>query len=174
MVPTSGYSLMSAPPIVMLAALGGSWLLTRLGSAARQRRAALVALAAMAWMFLWQVPYVRAVGEEGWGARADVAFAREVSPTLPPDALVLTQDPNMFLLWGVDAAQLSLAGDPSFLENARRRHGDHVFLHWGFWCNVADPEQTRLCSDLLGRTPATLVRERHVRDYRFAFYRLNR
>ena len=123
-------------------------------------------------MFLWQAPYARAIGEEGWGARSDVDFARRVSRDLPADALVLTQDPSMFLLWGRDAQQLSLAPhDAAGWEDLLRRRG-HVYLHWGFWCNVADPSQVQICTDTLARFPHDVFREYRERTSRYVFYEM--
>ena len=173
------YSLMTYPPLMLLAGLGLSRLvaLPLTGQHGRRRPAlaAALAVAALAWAFTWQIPYVRATTEEAWGARSDVEFAREVAASLPSTALILTQDPNMFLLWGRSAAQLAMAaGDPAFLQHAAQRHGGEVYLHWGFWCNVSDPRQQQLCRDALARAPSALVRERTVRDYRSAFYKFTK
>jgi hypothetical protein len=173
------YSLMTYPPLMLLAGLGLSRLVALPVVDWRDRRGrrrpallAAVAVVALAWAFTWQIPYVRATTEEAWGARSDVEFAREVAASLPPTALILTQDPNMFLLWGRSAAQLAMAaGDPAFLPHATQRHGGEVYVHWGFWCNVSDPRQQQLCRDALARAPSALVRERTVRDYRYAFYK---
>ena len=37
-------------------------------------------LTAMAFLFLWYAPVVRATTEEAWAARADVRFARTLAP----------------------------------------------------------------------------------------------
>jgi hypothetical protein len=158
---------------MLLAGLGLAaavrWLGERLG--ALRARAAVAA--ALIWMFLLQAPYVRAVGEEAWGARADVAFARSAAADLPDTALVLTHDPNMFLVWGQNAAQVSLAlNDPAFLGRIAGRHPE-IYFHFGFWCNVLDPVQQKMCTDLLARVPHDLVREQFERSSRYAFYRLH-
>jgi hypothetical protein len=169
------FSLMTYPPLMLLAGLGLAVIARALGRRlGRPMVARALVAAALGWMFLWQAPYVRAIGEEAWGARADVTFAREMAAALPANALVLTQDPNMFLLWGQSAAQTVLAlDDPQFLRQAAVRHGGQVYFHWGFWCNVTDPVQQRLCSDLLAQAPHQVIRERGERTYRYAFYRLD-
>jgi hypothetical protein len=167
------YSLMTYAPVVLLAALGGTAVLDRLPTAVAARPALSAGLVAVTvgWWFTWQLPHVRSEGEEAWAARADVRFAEAVARELPRDALVLTHDPNMFLLWGRNAAQLSFAASPGFRDHAARRHGGGVFIHWGFWCNVTDPVQHQICQDALDAGPVTLVREYTERDYRYAFYR---
>jgi hypothetical protein len=167
------FSLLSHAPVVLLSALGASAVLRRLAARQGFARATAVVAGAVLWVFLWQTPYVRSVGEEAWAARADVAFAKRVSAGLPADALVLTHDPNMFFLWGRNAAQLSFARDPNFLLNAQGRHGRHVFVHWGFWCNVPDPAQQQVCSDAIAAAGTSQLHEEYSeRNFRFVFYRV--
>ena len=94
--------------------------------------------------------------------------------TLPANAVVLTHNPGMFQLWGVNAAQLSIATtDPAYVdETLPRRYAGGVYLHWNFWCNVSDPIQRGFCDRALASFPAEMIRERRTRDYRFAFYRV--
>jgi hypothetical protein len=168
------YSLVSYAPIVVAGALGLATAVERLATEKRRGLAYGVVTAALAWMFLWQAPHVRAVGEEAWAARADVAFARTVAGGLEPDALVLTHNPNMFLMWGVNAAQMHFATDPGFLERVEARHGSRVYVHWGFWCNVDDPALRQMCDTALSHADATLLHESHERNYRYAFYQVRR
>ena len=120
------------------------------------------------------MPLVRAVGEEAWAARADVAFAHEIAEDLGDNAIVLTHNPSIFLLRGINAAQLSLtANDPAYVETVLgTRYASGVFLHWNFWCNVSDPVQQAFCAQALEQFPHRLEKEHRERDYRFALYRL--
>lgn len=165
------YSLVSYAPIVMLGSLGITGLIDRLVAPTRRTLAFALTTAAIGWMFLWQAPHSRSVGEEAWAARADVAFAREVAASLEPDALVLTHNPNMFLLWGVNAAQMHFGTIPDFFEQAESRHGRHVYVHWGFWCNVDDEILQQMCEKTLAQSNTAIVRESRERNYRFAFYK---
>ena len=165
------YSLMTYPPLMLLAGLGLAALASGLSRTMPPARATAIVSTALVWVFLYYAPHVRATGEEAWGARADVDFARAVSRELSPQSLVLTHDPNMFLIWGRNARQMAmLPADVDSVRDLARRHGGHLYLHWGFWCNVADPLQVASCKDLLSRFPTEMVREQYQRDYRFAFY----
>jgi hypothetical protein len=169
------FSLMSHAPLAVLAGIGTSRLVGRVARGGiSPPRAAAFAVAALAFQFAWYLPWTRAVGEEAWGARADVAFARETARTLPANAVVLTHNPGMFQLWGINAAQLSLAvSDPGYVHRTLpQRHAGGVYLHWSFWCNVADPIQRGFCERALDSYPAEIIGQRRVRDYRFAFYRV--
>jgi hypothetical protein len=171
------FSLMTYPSLAMLAGIGLATLVEaverRGGAAAVAPKAAVAVIVAQ---FLWYVPFVRSVGEEAWGARADVEFARTFVKELPRNSIVLTHNPNMFHVWGQSAAQASLATtEQGFVEaNLMPRYAGGVYFHWNFWCNVSDPVQQAFCTGLLNRFPHTLVREYHERDYRYAVYRLDR
>ncbi|HYM26470.1 MAG TPA: glycosyltransferase family 39 protein [Vicinamibacterales bacterium] len=169
------YSLMSYAPIAIFAGAGASafaafasrWTAGRTG----RPIAAIAALIVV--QFLLYAPLVRATGEEAWAARADVDYAKDFARTLPANAIVLTQTPSMFHIWGINAAQLSIAaGDPAYVQHLRARYSGGVFLHWGFWCNVSDETQVAFCRQTLERFDHELVVERRVRDYRYALYRL--
>jgi hypothetical protein len=171
------FSLLTFPAAATMAGIGAWAIAEAIGrvrgmTTTRARTAILVAIAVS---FTWYLPFVRAVGEEAWGARADVAFAREFSRDLPRNSYVLTHNPNMFHVWGVNAGQASLATtDAVYVSDIlSARYAGGVFFHWNFWCNVADPVQVSFCSSILERYKHTLVREYHERGYRYAFYRLD-
>ncbi len=168
------YSVLTYPPIAVLGGIGAArlvrWLSTWMGEAPARR----AVTAGVLFQFLWYTPTVRATTEEAWAARADVAFAQAFASTLPANAYVLTQNPAMFHVWGVNAGQMSLATvNPRHVDYVGRRYAGGVYVHWNYWCNVADPIQRQYCETALGSVPSTLSREWHVRDQRFAFYRLS-
>ena len=140
-------------------------------SLGRTGRAAVTA--ALLFQFLWYAPLVRATTEEAWAARADVRFARSFTRELNPNTYVLTHNPGMFHVWGINAGQLSLpVRNPEYLDLLAARYGGGVYLHWNFWCNVQDPVHVELCRKALQLRPFELVREYRERDQRVAFYRL--
>jgi hypothetical protein len=98
-----------------------------------------------------------------------------VAPGLRGNAYVLTHNPSMFHLWGVNAGQMSLAAhNPSYLDALLRRHAGGVYLHWNFWCNVQDPVQRAFCTDVLESAPVEIVHEYREGDQRYAIYRFLR
>ena len=170
------FSLMMSVPVAVMAGIG-TWTLVE--TLSRQKWGLgvpwrLIAIVVLVIQFGWYVAFVRSVGEEAWGARADVTFARSIAQDLPANSMILTHNPNMFHLWGRNAAQASLATtDPGYLSDVlATRYAGGVYFHWNFWCNVADPVQRAFCSGILERFSHTLVREYRERDYRYAVYRL--
>jgi hypothetical protein len=128
---------------------------------------------ALAVQFLWYTPVVRATTEEAWAARADVRFAQSVVPELGANTYVLTHNPGMFHVWGVNAGQMSsIVTNPRHLDFLYARYTGGVYIHWNFWCNVQQPVQQDFCQRALADNPVTLWKEYRERDQRLAFYRV--
>ncbi len=166
------YSLLTYPPLMILAGVGAAaiagWLERR-----TPFRGGPVIAAALLFQFTWYLPNVRAVGEEAWAARADVKYAELMVKQLPPNAIVLTHNPGMFQVWGVNAAQLSIAAtEPDYVNVLMRRFAGGVFVHWNFWCNVSDPVQSEYCRETERRYDTEKISEYRERDYRYALSRI--
>jgi hypothetical protein len=169
------YSVMTYPPLAILGGLGAARLVGRLRGTGAAIPARGLAVTALAFHFLWYAPVVRATTEEAWAARADVRFARSFASELPRNAYVLTHNPGMFHLWGVNAGQMSrIVPNPGYLDFLARRYAGGVYLHWNFWCNVDDPVQQEFCRQAMAAAPFEIVREYRERDQRYALYRITR
>ena len=165
------YSVMTYPAIAVFAGAGASSAVRLLARRARQARSVMVT--AMAFVFLWYAPVVRATTEEAWAARADVRFARMFASELPSNSYVLTHNPGMFQTWGYSAGQLPLiVQNPAYVRYLSSRYPGGVFVHWNFWCNVQDPVHPEFCRRALDLGTVELVREYRARDQRFALYRI--
>jgi Dolichyl-phosphate-mannose-protein mannosyltransferase len=164
------YSLMTYPSLAMLAGLGAASLAT---SSPRSRWGHVGVVAALVAQFTWYLPATRATGEEAWAARADVTFARAMRPALGGNTYVLSHNPGMFHLWGINAGQMSLvAGNPSYVDYLASRYPGGVYVHWGFWCNVQVQAQRDLCAQARAARPTEAIGLRQERDYTYAFYRV--
>ena len=167
------YSLLAYTPIAILAGAGVSRIAGAIESHSSLRHAGAAMALVIAFLFLPYLPYVRAIGEEAWAARADVEYARQFADPVPADGMVLTQNPNMFLVWGTNAAQLSLAtSHTDYVRQLLTRYRGGVYIHWGFWCNVDDEVQVGFCKTALSTFKHELVAERTRWAYRYALYRL--
>jgi hypothetical protein len=167
------YSVLTYPPIAVLGGRGASrivgWLTRRRPGLPAQ---AMVG-AGLAFLFLSYAPIVRATTEEAWAARADVRFARSLVPELRGDSYVLTHNPGMFHVWGINAGQISLVVDnPSYLAFLAVRYPGGVYVHWNYWCNVQDPVQRELCQKVIAIQPVEIVREFRERDQYYVLYRM--
>ena len=167
------YSLMTYPPIAILGGLGAAQLARRIARFGTGVPAVALTATILVFQFLWYAPLVRATTEEAWAARADVRFAHAFARELPRNSYVLTHNPGMFHLWGVNAGQMSLAvANPAYMSLLARRHTGGIYLHWNFWCNTQDPAQQEICRKAVAAGPAEIVEEYRERDERYAFYRM--
>ncbi|MCX7003038.1 MAG: glycosyltransferase family 39 protein [bacterium] len=164
------FALLSFMPLVVLAGIGLDWLcgvrpwtwLT----------ACVVALLVLNGIQL--LPRVRRVSQEGWAARHDVRYAREFARLVPPHALILTHNPNMFLLWGHSAAQMSLFSEQRdyFANVLLPRYPGGIYLHWNYWCNMPDQQQQFYGVMLTNHIGWAWVAEQREQDYVYALLRL--
>jgi hypothetical protein len=124
--------------------------------------------------FLKFLPQVRAETQEAWGARADHYYAKEFAMLLPENSIVLTHNPNMFHLWGKNAAQVSLATtNKSYVNQVLfYQYKGGVYLHWNYWCNADDSLQNSFCKNVLMDYKYELIKEYKENDYRYALYRI--
>ena len=168
------YSLMTNPPVAIFAGLGAAAVWRQVHARPLPAIAVVVlAIVAAAQYLVVSLPVVRATTDSAWAARADVDFAKSFAPKLPKDAYVLTHNPGMFQVWGVNAGQMSLATDARFLDELASRFGGGVYLHWNYWCNTDDPVHRALCTQVRGLRPMSLTYEFRSGDQRFAFYRMD-
>jgi len=168
------YSVIVNPPIAVAAGLGAAWLLRSVRRHPLRIALCAVLAAAVAWQYLvLSIPVVLAKTDSAWAARADVDFAKSFVARLPKDAYVLTHNPGMFQVWGVNAGQMSLATNPRFLDDLTGRFSGGVYLHWNYWCNTQDPVHRDLCARVRALGPVDLVGDVRADDQHFAFYRMD-
>jgi len=74
---------------------------------------------------------------------------------------VLTHNPSIFHLNGVNAAQMSLVeSEPAYVTGfLASRYAGGVYLHWNAWCGYTDPSQQALCDATLQSFDSELVAE---------------
>ena len=130
--------------------------------------------AGLAFQFLWYAPLVRATTEEAWAARADMRFAHSLVPDLPANSYVLTHNPGMFHVWGVNAGQMSLVADRSGVFGPSRRplRRRRLLCTGTSGATSTIRLQQEFCRNALAMQAGRDVREYRERDQRFALYRL--
>jgi hypothetical protein len=170
------YSLGTYPPMAILGGLGLARLVRWIEGLGPGLPAVPGLTAAVAFQFLWwYAPVVRSTTDGAWAARADVKFAKSLVPDLQGNSYVLTHNPGMFQVWGINAGQMSLAAmNPEFLDALATRFTDGVYLHWNFWCNVQDPIQQEICAKVRRFAPGDPVREFREQDQHYMLYRLGK
>jgi hypothetical protein len=169
------FSLLSAMPLALLAGYGAVSLEYVFRHKLKLNYMNYILPIIVAFSFIPFLPFVRAITQEAWGARADHRFAKEMATVLPDDSVVLTHNPNMFLLWGKNAAQASL---PTEQQNSFKRffyrYRGGIYFHYNFWCNVPDKLQNSFCTNILERYDCTPVLSFKEQNYTFELYKVEK
>ena len=168
------FAALSAAPLAILAGAGlgmvSDWLARRVG---RSRWLRVVPYGLAVYAFTHYLPLVKAVGMEGWQARADHDAARAMVEQLPEDSILLTHNPGMIQVMGQSAAQASLVShQPARVDHFFDRFPGGVYFHYNFWCNVEDEVQNQFCADVLGRYQTQVLMEESAGFYRYVLHRL--
>jgi hypothetical protein len=167
------YSLMSFMPLALLGGLGLLRLECLFSREDNMRRFRFVTVTVVILCFLPFLRYVGTVGEEARQAREDHYYARIMADSLPDNSIVLTHNPNMFLLWGKDAAQASMATSyETKMKSYFEKYKGGVYFHFNFWCNTADPNQQKFCTNILQKYRHKGVMTWKGKDYTYTLYKL--
>jgi hypothetical protein len=169
------FSVLSSIPLSIGAGYGASLIVTQIKSKFKICSADYILSAVIIMFFLSFLPFLRAITQEAWAARADHKFAKKMAESLPPDSIVLTHNPNMFLLWGKNAAQTSLATEHKMEFNRFfYKYKGGIFFHYNFWCNVNDNLQNSFCNNILERFNCTPVMAYKEKNYKFELYKVEK
>jgi hypothetical protein len=167
------FALLSSMPLALLAGCG-SVSLAQLFNRRFRYMQFLLALVII-FSFIPFFPFVKAITQEAWGARYDHRYAQEMAKEVPDNGIVLTHNPNMFLLWGKNAAQASLATEQTaYFKRFFYRYPGGIYFHYNFWCNVPDKLQNSFCRNILERYDSTLIKSYKEKDYTYELYKLDK
>jgi hypothetical protein len=118
--------------------------------------------------------YVPTLSREAIEAVADVDFVAEVSKTLPGGSVVLSSDPCIWLLKGVNASQfytLDTMVRTNLSELVNQFPGG-VYVHWGFWQN-AEPGSAATVAQLLAVTGAKPIARAQSQAFKMGVFRID-
>ncbi|MBN1700028.1 MAG: glycosyltransferase family 39 protein [Spirochaetales bacterium] len=165
------FSLLSFAPLSALIGLGTSSVRNLLKK--RFRAISAVLLALIVFSFTWFIPFVRSIGDEAWAARTDHRYAVEFTGLLPPNSLVLTHNPNIFLLHKQSAVQSSVETyNPGIIESYLAGFKGGVYVHFNYWSNVDDPVQRSYTENILNAYNWQVIREYRYRNYQYGLYKI--
>jgi hypothetical protein len=169
------FSLMSMAPLALFGGMGARFFLKVLKKYF-PKPALFVLVAILTTNMLAYLPVVRATKQESSQSRDDHQAAEYFSSLVPPDGVVMTHNPGMFHVWGINAAQMSLfKEDPNYTKQVLMpKYKDKIFLHWNFWCNVNDPLQVGFVKYIMDQYETSQIAERIVRNKRYALYRIGK
>jgi len=167
------FSIVSYMPLSLLASLGIMNMENYFQKKNRIFDYRIIVFSAIFFSFISLLPHIRTIGEEACQARADHQYAKEMAKILPDDAIILTHNPNMFLLWGKNAAQAAIATNNETLMKSYFKHNSGgVYFHYNYWCNVDDPREKTFCQNILDKYEKRVHMTRREKDYKFIMYQL--
>jgi len=167
------FSLLSQMPLALLGGLGGACVVQWIGRRLSLRTVESILAVVIVMSFLSFLPYVRAATQEAWSSRFDHRFAHKIAESIPPDSFIFTHNPNMFLIWGKNAGQASIAMSPDVhLRHFFKRYPGGVYFHYNYWCTVSSETQPALCRNILKKFDTEKIMWERERDKEFALYRL--
>jgi hypothetical protein len=165
------YSILSYLPLSIFAGLGVSYLGNLLESKMKSIRTILIVL--IVFSFTWFLPFVKAEGEEAWAARKDHEYSLEFARLLPPNSIIFTHTPNVFLLNKKSAIQTSAETyNPGTVERYLYLFKGGVYVHYNYWSNVDDPVQRGFTENILNKYDYEIIKEYHYRDYKYGLYKI--
>jgi 4-amino-4-deoxy-L-arabinose transferase-like glycosyltransferase len=165
------YSILSYPALSIFTGLGFSYIKNRLENKVKSIKALIILL--IIFNFTWFLPFVKAEGEEAWAARHDHKYALEFAQLLPPNSIIFTHTPNIFLLNKKSAIQSSAETyNPGTVERLVNRFKGGVYAHYNYWSNVDDPAQRRFTENILNKYNYKTIKEYYYRDYKYGLYKI--
>lgn len=168
---SSRYAVVSCAPVAAFMGIGAAALYGLL-----RTRPVILGGAAAAVLINWTASahYVPTVSREAAEALADVDYIGRIAPTLPEGSLVISPDPCVWLLKGVNSTQFFTI-DSMVRGNLRELANQFpggIYLHWGFW-HTAEPAIAQQAAQLLAEVNATPVTRMTSQAFKLALFRID-
>jgi hypothetical protein len=167
------FSLLSQMPLALIGGFGASRLSVWVENRCAMKNVTIALSVLIVISFLSFMPYIRAATQEAWSSRFDHRFAKKIAETVPPHSLIFTHNPNMFLVWGKNAAQSSIAMSKDVhLQHFFKKYTGGVYFHYNYWCSVASEAQPTLCKNILEKFNTEKILWESEKGKEYALYRL--
>jgi hypothetical protein len=168
---SSRYGVVSCAPVAIFMGIGAAAL-----AGLMRRRPVLLSGAAACVLINWvaAMHYVPTLSREAVEAEADVEFVAKMAPTLPGGSLVITPDPCMWMLKGVNASQFFTLQQMmhSEMRALANQYPGGIYVHWSFWHN-AEPVMARETAKYLAETHAVLIDRVQSHAHKDALFRID-
>jgi hypothetical protein len=167
------FSILSYAPISIFAGLGSSLIKTRLENKIRPIKLVLISL--IIFNFTWFLPFIRTESKgESEQCRIDRKYAMEFIKLLPENSIILTHNPNMFLINKQSAIQTSSETyNPGTIERLRERFKGGVYVHYNYWSNVSYSKiQRDFTENILNKYDYEILEEYYYKSYKYGLYKI--
>jgi len=168
---SSRYAVISAAPAALFMGIG----LAALIGGLRRAPLLLFGLAAAGLMnWLAAMHYVPTLSREATEAEADERFVARTARILPEGSLVISHDPCMWQLQGINASQF-FAIDHMMHEELRELSNQYpggIYVHWDYW-HDAEPDMAADTAKFLAEANATEFTRTQCQGYKLALFRID-
>lgn len=161
------YSLPIQAPIAVLAGAGAMWVLDKSGKMRLEGASVLAGL--IAAFFIFQLPFISTIGEEGWQSRTDHDFITRVMPSLPAESVIFTLAPSEVMAGGLHGIAAWRMEDDGLVKNLREA-GDPIYYYTDSWCST--PEYQQQCKDYVSEFRLKPLYQSQSRDQKLVLYEL--
>ena len=168
---SSRYGVVSCAPVAVFMGIGLTALFGRL-----KRLPILCFSLAGVLLINWvaAMHFVPTLSREAIEALADADFVITVKKTLPEGSLVISPDPCMWLLEGVNSSQFYTVEHmvKEEMRELANQYPGGIYIHWSFWHN-AEQGAADVTAKLLVDTHATLFARTESQAFKLAVYRID-
>lgn len=168
---SSRYAVVSCAPVAAFMGIGAAALFKLL-----RARPIILAGAITVGVINWTAAahFVPTVSREAAEALADVDYIGRIAPTLPEGSLVISPDPCVWLLKGINSTQFftiesMVRGNLRELVN---QYPGGIYLHWSFW-HTAEPGIAQQGAKLLAEVNATPLTRMTSQAFKLGLYRID-
>ncbi len=168
---SSRYAVVSCAPVAIFMGIGLTALLRRLWCVP-VTACGLAAAGMVNWVA--GMHYVPTLSREAVEAEADADFIARAARTLPEGSLVLSPDPCMWLLQGINSSQYFTSDEMVHhdMRELASQYPGGVYAHWSFWHN-AEPAIAAETAKLLVETKAREVMRTQCQTFKLALFRID-
>lgn len=148
------YAVVSSASVALFMGIGAASLF---GFLARWPVVRIAVFLALVMNWVSGMHFVPTLGRESNEARADVDFARYAASKLPDGALVITNDPCLWEMFGRNASQLDVMdGMVHFhMRELMNQYPGGIFLHWDYWM-TGNPDLAEIWRKVILDTKGTI------------------
>jgi hypothetical protein len=168
---SSRYAIVSCAPMAAFMGIG----LAGLAGLMRRVPVLLCGLAAVGVInWVAAMYYVPTMSREAAEAVADARFIAQTARIVPEGSLVISHDPCIWLLEGIDSAQFFTIDHMVHHEmrELANQYPGGVYVHWGFWQN-AEPDRATDTAKWLAATNAREVTRQQSHVHKDALFRID-
>jgi hypothetical protein len=159
----SRYVLLCLPPVAILASLAMTMMPKSL--------AAMFIIGMTAWYFT----LLPKQNDMIWDCYADHQFGQELLQNVEKDALVVTPNPQMTMMIGVNTLYDGQLEQYLHQKPEEMRRFSKIYFYYSFWCNAAprDGRTRSYCYDAIEKYHGRLVNRFPERNFEYALYELD-